>query len=71
MVPKTEINATPIPPQHAPAPTPKIDPSKPDLSFFVLACKNLIRYTDMLRTRPVRAEIITIERKSASWYIGI
>jgi len=65
-VPKIEINATPTPPQHAPAPAPKMDPSNPDLSFLVLACKNLIRYTDMLRTIPVSAEIITIERKFGS-----
>ena len=35
--PKIEINATPIPPQHAPAPAPIIEPSRPVRSFFVLA----------------------------------
>ena len=61
--PKMEINATPMPPQHAPAPAPRIEPSKPDLNFFVLACKNLIRYMDMLSTRPVSIEMTTIDRK--------
>ena len=35
--PKMDINAIPIPPQHAPAPAPKIEPSRPVRSFLVLA----------------------------------
>ena len=35
--PKIEINATPIPPQQAPAPAPIREPNKPERSFFVLA----------------------------------
>ena len=35
--PKIEINATPIPPQHAPAPAPTMEPKMPVRSFLVLA----------------------------------
>ena len=40
--PKIDINAIPIPPQHAPAPAPIIEPSNPVLSFFVLDCRKRI-----------------------------
>ena len=35
--PKIEINAMPMPPQHAPAPAPTIEPTNPVRSFLVLA----------------------------------
>ena len=35
--PKIEIKATPMPPQHAPAPAPIMEPNSPERSFFVLA----------------------------------
>ena len=66
--PKIEINATPIPPQQAPAPAPIIDPSNPVLSFFVLAWRNLILKIDILRTRPVRMQITRMEIKFRKSY---
>ena len=61
--PKIEISAIPIPPQQAPDPAPIMEPNSPERSFFVLACKNLIRNIDMLNTNPVRAEITTTDKK--------
>ena len=42
IAPKIEINAIPIPPQHAPAPAPIIEAKIPDLNFLVLALRKRI-----------------------------
>ena len=61
--PKIEISAIPIPPQQAPAPAPIIEPRRPVRSFFVLALRNLILNIDMLKTKPVKAQMTIIEKK--------